>query len=89
MHIRWFHTDQSNQPEGYERMGGLFRLRKHRYLDGIQRNKEGQDLYDATAPLRWRKVFINKSLVEDGIYYANVHVTVDRYNAEDLEEGLE
>ena len=70
-------------------MGGLFRLRKHRYLDGIQRNKEGQDLYDATAPLRWRKVFINKSLVEDGIYYANVHVTVDRYNAEDLEEGLE
>ena len=46
----------ANEPNGCEEMGGMFKLRLHRYLGSV--NPDGEDLLDARVVLRFRRVFV-------------------------------
>jgi hypothetical protein len=85
--IKWFHTAIADQPNGYEKMGGLYRLRGHLYLGN--ENPDGLDILDASVCYRFKKVFLHLSLVERGIWYANTRITFDKFTNEDLESGVD
>jgi hypothetical protein len=87
MHVQWLHSVHTNEPEGHQPMGGLYRLRLHNYLGG--HNPKGEDLLDAEIPIRWRVVFVQESCTEKGIFYANPLIHVDKNNVEELQPGLE
>ena len=76
----------ANEPNGCVEMGGMFKLRLHRYLGDI--NPVGEDLLDGSVVLRFRKVFVAECLVDKGIYYANTKIH-DRFSDEELQPGLE
>ena len=85
--MKWLHSVHTNEPNGYEKMGGMYRLRLHRYLGG--NNPDGEDLLDAASVTRMRKVFVHDSCVEKGIYYANTKIHVDKFSDVELQPGLE
>ena len=87
IHVKWLHSVHANEPNGCEEMGGMFKLRLHRFLGNI--NPDGEDLLDGSVILRFRRVFVAESLTERGIYYANTRVHVDRFSDEELQPGLE